>query len=412
MTNTAGRKMIKQTLVILIMVCMAAAVSLMTADSIHAAATSPSAAPTISMGQKVSGSFTKDESLATHYYKFRTGSSAGQIYTLKGECTPYCSDASNQGVRMYLLDGNYNYILTDHLSSSIRMTGGSADSSTFRDLRANTVYYVMVEHEWACSIGHQYNFTVTSSGNGGTTQTPSIVTPSLKVDKTRIISADGDNVYVTGTVSYASGQLVGVFDSDANLLYNYVQLGNSYGKESFRVRVPKQYITGQSQTFVIKAMALKNIVNSSNTVKITVTIGNESAVENGGSGEIRYLAAVITVGGSQYELIQASELGGPKATLVKAKRAGTVTIPATIKNAGKVYQVKGIKAGAFKGSKVTKVTVKTKKLTRASVKNSMKGSKVKTIKVKVGSKKLNKKYVKIYKKHFSKANCGKKIKVK
>ena len=401
--------MMKQTLVILIMVCMAAAVSLMTADSIHAAAQSPSAAPTISMGQKVSGSFTKDESLATHYYKFRTGSSAGQIYTLKGECTPYCSNAYNQGVRMYLLDGNYKYILTDRRSDCIRMIGGSADSSTFRDLRANTVYYVMVEHEWACSIGHQYNFTVTSSGNGGTTQTPSLVTPTLKVDKTRIVSADGDNVYVTGTVSYASEQLVGVFDSDANLLYNYVQLGNSYGKESFRVRVPKQYITGQSQTFVIKSMALKNIVNSSNVVKVTVTIGSEQAEK---TGEIRYLAAVITVGGSQYELIGASELGGPKATLIKAKRAGTVTIPATIKNAGKVYQVKGIKAGAFKGSQVTKVTVKTKKLTKASVKNSLKGSKVKTIKVSVGSKNLNKKYVKIYKKHFSKANSGKKIKVK
>ena len=399
--------MMKQTLVILIMVCMAAAVSLMTADSIHAAAQSPSAAPTISMGQKVSGSFTKDESLATHYYKFRTGSSAGQTYTLKGECTPYCSNAYNQGVRMYLLDGNYKYILTDRRSDCIRMIGGSADSSTFRDLRANTVYYVMVEHEWACSIGHQYNFTVTSSGNGGTTQTPSLVTPTLKVDKTRIVSADENNVYVTGTVSYAAGQMVGVYDADARIMYNYVQLGSSYGKESFRIQVPKRYIA--ERTFTIKSTALRNIVNPSNAVKITVAIGSEQAEK---TGEIRYLAAVITVGGSQYELIQASELGGPKATLIKAKRAGTVTIPATIKNAGKVYQVKGIKAGAFKGSQVTKVTVKTKKLTKASVKNSLKGSKVKTIKVQVGSKTLNKKYVKIYKKHFSKANSGKKIKVK
>ena len=49
---------------------------------------------------------------------------------------------------------------------------------------------------------------------------------------------------------------------------------------------------------------------------------------------------------------------------------------------------------------------------RPYVKGSLKGSKVKTVQVKVGSKKLNKKYVKKYKKIFTKKICGKKVKVK
>ncbi len=74
--------------------------------------------------------------------------------------------------------------------------------------------------------------------------------------------------------------------------------------------------------------------------------------------------------------------------------------------------VKTVKKNAFKGSKVTKVIVKTKKLSAKSVKGSLKGSKVKTIQVKVGSSKANKKTVKKYKKIFTKKNAGKKAKVR
>ncbi len=68
----------------------------------------------------------------------------------------------------------------------------------------------------------------------------------------------------------------------------------------------------------------------------------------------------------------------------------------------------------FKGTKVKTITLKTKKLTKKSVKNLLKGCKAKkiTIKVKVGSKKENQKYVKKYKKYFTKKNAGKKAVVK
>ena len=51
-------------------------------------------------------------------------------------------------------------------------------------------------------------------------------------------------------------------------------------------------------------------------------------------------------------------------------------------------------------------------LEKASVKGSLKGSKVKTVQVKVGKEAVNKKYVKKYKKIFTRKNAGKKVKVK
>ena len=75
-------------------------------------------------------------------------------------------------------------------------------------------------------------------------------------------------------------------------------------------------------------------------------------------------------------------------------------------------KVKKISKNAFKGTGITTILVKTKKLKKGSVKGSLKGSKVKTVKVQVGSKKINKKYVKKYKRFFTKKNAGKKAKVK
>lgn len=76
-------------------------------------------------------------------------------------------------------------------------------------------------------------------------------------------------------------------------------------------------------------------------------------------------------------------------------------------------KVKKISKGAFKNYKKTRtLIIKTKKLKKASVKKSLKGSKISKVKVKVSKKKkANKKYVKKYKKIFTKKNAGKKVKV-
>ncbi|MGI6032651.1 MAG: hypothetical protein ACOX69_04470 [Coriobacteriales bacterium] len=123
------------------------------------------------------------------------------------------------------------------------------------------------------------------------------------------------------------------------------------------------------------------------------------------------------------------------ATYVKCKSSKkSVTVPAKVTIKGKAYKVtavaakafkgkkatkvtlgknvKTVKKGAFKGSKVKTVVVKTTKLTKKSVKGSLKGSKVKTLKVNVGKTKADKKYVKKYKKVFKKKTSGKKVTVK
>ena len=122
-------------------------------------------------------------------------------------------------------------------------------------------------------------------------------------------------------------------------------------------------------------------------------------------------------------------------TFTKAKNKKKVIVPATVKlSDGKTYKVTAIEAKAFTGkkirtvtiganvqkiaknafakSKVKKLIVKTKLLTKKSVKGSLKKSKVKTIQVKVGKKKLNRRYVKKYKKIFTKKIAGKKGTVK
>ena len=119
---------------------------------------------------------------------------------------------------------------------------------------------------------------------------------------------------------------------------------------------------------------------------------------------------------------------------VKAKNKASVTVPSTVLINGNKYKVTEISAkaftgkkistitigknvsrirkNAFKGSKATKLIIKTKLLKKSKVKGSLKGSRIKTIKVKVGSKAKNKKYIRLYKKIFTKSNAGRKVAVK
>ena len=112
----------------------------------------------------------------------------------------------------------------------------------------------------------------------------------------------------------------------------------------------------------------------------------------------------FTVSGMKYKVLSSNTV-----SLIQAKNAKTVTVPATVKSGGKTYKVVRIGANAFKKSKATKVVIKTKNLKKATVKNSLEGSKVKKIQIKVGKKKVNKTCLKKYKKIFTKKNAGKKV---
>jgi hypothetical protein len=141
--------------------------------------------------------------------------------------------------------------------------------------------------------------------------------------------------------------------------------------------------------------------------------------------ETEVLAGTVTVTSTENKTVAFTAASSSKRS---------ITIPASVEIAGEIFTVTEISSGAFKdtaattvtisknikkvsgkafsGSKATKLIVKSKKLTKKSVKNSLKGSKVKTVKVKVGTWKQNKAYVKKYKKIFTKTNAGRKVTVK
>ena len=212
------------------------------------------------------------------------------------------------------------------------------------------------------------------------------------------------------------------------------------GKQLASVKVPT---LNAHKTFEYTYKAPKGLFRTSGVEQIRMTVkGNtddlastdiacqESIVTWSPDGG--FLGETYKVKGNTYKVTSNIK---DTVTLVKAKKAKTVKVPATVVIGDKTYKVTSIgkkafaKAkkkvktvtigknvaklakGAFSKSAATKLIVKTKKLKKASVKGSLKGSKIKTVKVKVGSKKANKKYKKKYKKIFTKKNCGKKVKV-
>ena len=144
-----------------------------------------------------------------------------------------------------------------------------------------------------------------------------------------------------------------------------------------------------------------------------------------GSGSSKVAVGTVRkVSGQKYIVT-----GKDKAAFSKAKNTGSVKVPDTVKIAGKKYKVTRIDANAFKGSKIRTVTIgknvtaikknafksspakklilKTGKLKKSTVKGCLKGSKIKTIQVKV-----NKKTKKAYRKIFVKKIVGKKVTVR
>ncbi len=122
-----------------------------------------------------------------------------------------------------------------------------------------------------------------------------------------------------------------------------------------------------------------------------------------------------------------------EATYTKTdSKAAKITVPATVTISGTVYKVtqiadnafaknkkvtqivigknvKVIGKNAFKGAKkLTTLIITSDKLTKKGLRNSLKGSSVKTIKLKGKAKKMYKKYCQ----YFVKSNCGRRVKIK
>lgn len=106
---------------------------------------------------------------------------------------------------------------------------------------------------------------------------------------------------------------------------------------------------------------------------------------------------------AQYQVTSSKYAAYNKAKV--SKNAKNATVAKKVKIYGKNYTVNKIAKKAFKGTKVKTVTVKSTKLTKKGVKDSLKGSKVTTVKV-------PKAQYKKYKTYFTKANAGKEVTVK
>ena len=171
------------------------------------------------------------------------------------------------------------------------------------------------------------------------------------------------------------------------------------------------------------------------------TSDGPSSTDNATTGETSAggAAANLIVVGKVVKLPQGSvkvtSTKNKTVAFTKAKNKKSVVVPSTVSINKKTYKVTQVDADAFKGSKIrtvtigknvksirknafakskaTKLIVKSKLLKKSKVKGCLKGSKIKTVQVKVSNKKSeNKKYVKIYKKYFTKKNAGRKVTVK
>ena len=138
---------------------------------------------------------------------------------------------------------------------------------------------------------------------------------------------------------------------------------------------------------------------------------NSASAEDGSassaSGQLA-LGESFKAGGITYEVAALGKVKIAKASSSKK----TVAVPSAVKTRGVTLKVVGIAPKALKSSKATTLVIKTKLLTKASIKNALKGSKVTRVKVQVSSsKKTNKSYAAKYRELFARANCGKTVSV-
>ena len=242
------------------------------------------------------------------------------------------------------------------------------------------------------------------------------------------IKIDGDvSDYAIGISGYASDEnaekplvlLSGKEDKD-------IQIKKSADGDPFEVVSPS-VMKDVSVSYYNGSDFIDGKINDATSAQInstgSITSENSASLKVGTTEKVK---------GSAYKVLSTES---KTVALTKAKNVKSIVVPATVNlSDGNTYKVttvnakafkgakirnvtigknvKVIKKNALKGSKATKLILKTKLLKKTKVKGCLKSSKIKTVQVKVGSKKQNKTYIKKYKKIFTKANAGKKIKIR
>jgi hypothetical protein len=161
----------------------------------------------------------------------------------------------------------------------------------------------------------------------------------------------------------------------------------------------------------------KNNLNAAKAALAKLNTENRKAMY----GYSEYNKAMRAVADREKAIAEAKKKSVKKVT-VNARTVSAKTLKTAVTKAGGSSKyvttvvlgknVKKISKYTFKNyGKVKTLVVRTKKLKKATVRKSLAGSKITKVKVKVGKKKANRKYVKKYRKIFTKKNAGKKVKV-
>ena len=97
-------------------------------------------------------------------------------------------------------------------------------------------------------------------------------TPRIELDEYQLETTDVSNVFVTGSVTLGVGQQIGVYDSTGTILLNWTTVANSKDEETFKVQIFARDLKEGDNTFKVKSLPLKGVVNSSNPKTVNVKV--------------------------------------------------------------------------------------------------------------------------------------------
>ena len=102
-------------------------------------------------------------------------------------------------------------------------------------------------------------------------------TPRIDLDEYQIEVTDINNVFVTGTVTLAKGQQIGIYNSSGTILLNWTSVANSGDEEDFKIQIFARDLKEGTNTFKVKSLPLKNVINSSNPKTVTINVKSQSS---------------------------------------------------------------------------------------------------------------------------------------
>ena len=341
------------------------------------------------------------------------GTSAYLAYGGSWKAIDSSSTTTYSSVGLAYQTGTFIWSTLTPLTGSVSITGTGAIGQTLTATAANTPSGATLSYQWY-RLSSLSSYGSLISGAIASTYTPSVsdvgsylkcrvsgssstyvgaltsnsvqgaTVPTLTLAASKATTTVRSNVTVTPTLSDAYSLLstTPTWTSSNTAVATVSSTGVVSGISNGTVTITASY------PYV--ADATKSVTAQTTVTFIGLAAG-QSTVAGSGATKATYKVTSAT----------AASYIKPASTSTKA-----VTVASSVTIYGKSYKVTSIGAKAFaKAKKLKKLTITSTNLTKAGVKNSLKSSKVTTVKV-------PKKKYSTYKKYFTKSNCGKSVTVK